>query len=275
MNEILNFELIHFKDTIITVGNILAVVLVLLITQGIIKLLGTMLRRTMRKRLMPDGRQSSLLQLLAYIFWTFGIIIALQSLGLDITFIMASSAALLVGIGLGLQNVFKDFISGIIILLDGTVKSGDVVQVGGWVVKVQEVSLRSSTVMTREDNVVIIPNHKFIEENVINWTFNEKPSRFIIDVGVDYSSDIHQVEKVLLDTLKNRTDVLLEAPHKPFVRLSNFGASSLDFQLIFWSEHSFRIESILSQIRFTIVDEFNKHNITIPFTQVVLHNAEK
>ena len=275
MNEILNFELIHFKDTIITVGNILAVVLVLLITQGIIKLLGTMLRRTMRKRLMPDGRQSSLLQLLAYIFWTFGIIIALQSLGLDITFIMASSAALLVGIELGLQNVFKDFISGIIILLDGTVKSGDVVQVGGWVVKVQEVSLRSSTVMTREDNVVIIPNHKFIEENVINWTFNEKPSRFIIDVGVDYSSDIHQVEKVLLDTLKNRTDVLLEAPHKPFVRLSNFGASSLDFQLIFWSEHSFRIESILSQIRFTIVDEFNKHNITIPFTQVVLHNAEK
>ncbi|MEZ4893916.1 MAG: mechanosensitive ion channel [Saprospiraceae bacterium] len=275
MNEILNFELIHFKDTIITVGNILAVVLVLLITQGIIKLLGTMLRRTMRKRLMPDGRQSSLLQLLAYIFWTFGIIIALQSLGLDITFIMASSAALLVGIGLGLQNVFKDFISGIIILLDGTVKSGDVVQVGSWVVKVQEVSLRSSTVMTREDNVVIIPNHKFIEENVINWTFNEKPSRFIIDVGVDYSSDIHQVERVLLDTLKNRTDVLLEAPHKPFVRLSNFGASSLDFQLIFWSEHSFRIESILSQIRFTIVDEFNKHNITIPFTQVVLHNAEK
>lgn len=274
MNEIFNFELLHTHTMIITVGNVVSALLILLGTHLLIKAMSAMMRRSMHTRAVPEGRQRSLLQLIGYFVWTFGLIIGIQSLGLDITFLVASSAALMVGIGLGLQSVFKDFISGVIILLDGTVKSGDVVEIGGWVVRVKDVSIRSSSVVTREDNVVIIPNHKFIEENVINWTHNATPSRFELNVGVDYSSDIYLVQKVLVESIQNRSDILYDPPYVPYVRLLDFGSSSLDFQIIFWSNNMFRIESTKSQMRFSIVDVFNKNGITIPFTQLVLHQPK-
>ncbi len=273
MNEILYFELLRTQSMVITVGSIVMTLIILAGTHLLLKLLSAVLRRSMRARAVPEGRQTSLLQLISYFIWILGGIIGLQSLGVDITFFVASSAALLVGIGLGLQNVFKDFVSGIIILLDGTVKAGDVVEIGGWVVKVKDVSLRTSSVVTRDDNIVIIPNHKFIEENVINWTHNAAPTRFELDVGVDYSSDVRQVEKVLLDSVRLRDDLLQSSPHEPYVRLMNFGSSSLDFQLIFWSNSLFRIETVKSHMRFAIVEAFQKNGITIPFTQVVFHQA--
>ncbi len=274
MFELLNYELLRTNSLVITVGSILSVFLVLAATYIALKLFSAMLRRSMRQRAVSEGRQASFLQLVSYFVWTFGLIVAVQSLGLNITFLVASSAALMVGIGLGLQNVFKDFISGIIILLDGTVKAEDVVEIGGWVVKVKEVSLRSSSVLTREDNIVIIPNHKFIEENVINWTHNATPSRFELNVGVDYASDIDQIEQVLLEVVGKRDDILYAPQYTPFIRLMNFGSSSLDFQVIFWSNNMFRIETTKSQIRFDIVRAFHKNGITIPFTQVVLHQAQ-
>ncbi|HRI58944.1 MAG TPA: mechanosensitive ion channel [Saprospiraceae bacterium] len=273
MNEILKYELLHIASIVITVGNIVALFLILTGAYLLLRLLTSMLRRLMRARAVPEGRQDSFLQLTGYVVWTLAVIFGLQSLGLNITFLVASSAALLIGIGLGLQNVFKDFVSGIIILLEGTVKAGDVVEIDGWVVKVKEVSLRTSRVVTREDNVVIIPNHKFIEENVINWTHNATPSRFELNVGVDYASNIRQVERVLIECARQHDDLLQTDPHRPYVRLMDFGSSSLDFQIIFWSNNMFRIESVKSQLRFAIVEAFHTKGITIPFTQVVLHQA--
>ena len=182
---------------------------------------------------------------------------------------------MLVGIGLGLQNIFKDFISGITLLTEGTIKVDDIVEVDGMVVKVNEISLRTSIVTTREDNVVIIPNHEFIEESIVNWTANKLPSRFTIEVAVDYSSDEHIVEKVLIECALNHKDVLNDKEFSPSVRLSNFGNSSLDFQLIFYSFNLFRIESVKSKLRFHILEAFRKNNITIPFPQHVIHYADK
>lgn len=274
MNEILNYELLHTASATITLGSILSLLLILLGAYILLKMLKSVLRRSMRKRQVPEGRQDSFLQLIGYVVWVVGTIMGLQTLGVDITFLIASSAALLIGIGLGLQNVFKDFVSGIIILLEGTVKVGDVVEIDGWVVKVKEVSLRTSRVVTREDNVVLIPNHRFIEENVINWTHNATPSRFELNVGVDYASNIRLVEKVLIDCARQHDDLLQSEKHEPSVRLMNFGSSSLDFQLIFWSNNMFRIESVKSQLRFTIMDAFQANHINIPFNQVVVHQAE-
>ena len=273
MNDILNYELLHLSSFVFTIGNLVALLLILAGAYLLLRLLTTVLRRSLSARSVPESRQDSFVQLTGYFVWTLGSILGLQSLGVNITFLMASSAALLIGIGLGLQNVFKDFVSGIIILLEGTVKAGDVVEINGWVLKVKEVSLRTSCVVTREDNVVIIPNHKFIEENVINWTHNATPSRFELNVGVDYASDIRKVERTLLACAQQHDDVLQADPHRPYVRLMNFGSSSLDFQLIFWSNNMFRIESAKSQLRFAIMDAFQEHNITIPFTQVVVHQA--
>jgi small-conductance mechanosensitive channel len=199
----------------------------------------------------------------------------LQSLGIDITFLIASSAALLVGIGLGLQNVFNDFVSGVILLIEGTIKADDIVEVDGLVVKVDEISLRTSKVTTREDNVVIIPNHKFTGEKIINWTNNMLPSRFYIEVGVDYSSDVNLVEKILIECAVGHQDVMKDKEYFPFVRFKSFGDSSLNFQLIFYSNNLFRIENVKSKLHFQILDAFRKNNITIPFPQHVIHYANK
>ncbi len=273
MTEILDFELLHTHSLLITVGSIVMATVILAGTYILLKIISAILRRSMRKRSIPESRQLSLIQLVSYVVWTFGIILGIQHFGLDITLLVASSAALLVGIGLGLQNVFKDFISGIIILIDGTIKAGDVVEIGGWVVKVKEVSLRTASVITREDITVIIPNHKFIEENVVNWSHDVAPTRFELDVGVDYTSNTREVERLLIQCALENEEILKTEGYEPFVRLINFGSSSLDFQLAFWSNNLFRIEKTKSQLRFAILDVFLEHNISIPFTKVMVHQA--
>ncbi|MCB0726995.1 MAG: mechanosensitive ion channel [Ignavibacteriae bacterium] len=223
----------------------------------------------------PDGRLQAVIQLLKYVLWIFTILTCLNILNIDITFLIASSAALLVGLGLGMQIIFKDFMSGIVLLIEGTIKVNDIVEIENKIMKVREISLRTSTVLTRDDNIVIIPNHKFVEENVINWTHNTAPTRFIIDVGVDYSSDVDLVTKCLLQAVNSNTDIFIGEKYKPFVRFHDFGASALDFQLVFWSHNLFRIETTKSNIRYEITRIFRENNITIPFLQVVLHQSEK
>lgn len=275
MKEILKTEIISTGSFSLTIGNILSGVLIFIVSYFFIKIISALVTHSFKKKNKADGRHLSIIQLIKYLIWSLAFVFILQSLGLNITFLMASSAALLVGIGLGLQDIFKDFVSGITLLTEGTIKVNDIVEVDGMVVKVNEISLRTSIVATREDNVVIIPNHKFIEEKIINWTANKLPSRFAIEVAIDYSSDEYLVEKLLIECALNHKDVLSDKEFCPSVRLSSFGNSSLDFQLIFYSFNLFRIESVKSKLRFGILEAFRKNNITIPFPQRVIHYANK
>jgi small-conductance mechanosensitive channel len=274
MKDILREELFTLGDLTLTAGDLLKVILIISFAYLLIRIVSTLIERRFRKKTTPDGRHYSIIQLVKYLVWTVAVVFVIQSLGINITFLVASSAALLVGIGLGLQNVFKDFISGVIILIEGTIKVDDVVEVAGMVAQVKEISIRTSKVVTREDIHVIIPNHKFIEENVVNWTHSQTPTRFNISVGVDYSSDPRVVENILLHCSSQHPDILLSNPaYKPHVRFQDFGNSSLDFQLFFYSHNLFRIETVKSQIRYLIIDEFRKHNVSIPFPQRVIHYA--
>lgn len=275
MKSIIEYQLFHVSDFSLTVGNIIFSIGVIIANILFIKIISGLISRHFKKKGDKDRRQYSIIKLVKYLMWTFAFILALQALGLNITFLIASSAALLVGFGIGMQIIFKDFMSGIILLMEGIIKRGDIVEVEGEVLKVREISWRTSRVITREDKVVIIPNHKFTEENVINWSHNLSPTRFVIEVGVDYSSNLEIVPKCLLESVVNNADVIQVEEHAPFVRFNNFGSSSLDFQLVFWSDNLFRIESTKSVIRFEIARIFKENNITIPFTQVVIHNAEK
>ncbi len=275
MNEILKTEIISTGNFTLTIGNVLSAVLIYVVAYLFLKIISAVLTHSFKKKNRADGRHVSLIQLIKYFVWTLAFVFILQSLGLNIAFLIASSAALLVGIGLGLQNIFKDFISGITLLTEGTIKVNDIVEVDGMVVRVNEISLRTSIVTTREDNVVIIPNHEFVEDSIINWTANMLPSRFSINVGVDYSSDAPLVEKILIECALKHQDVLTDKEFSPTVRLSDFGNSSLDFQLVFYSFNLFRIENVKSQIRFLILEAFRESNITIPFPQRVIHYTNK
>jgi small-conductance mechanosensitive channel len=275
MQEILNYEILKFKEYILTFGSILFTFIVILFNVLLIKGITKIVFRISSNNIHNDGRKYAVIQLLKYVLWVITLIICLQIIGIDVTFIIASSAALLVGLGLGMQVIFSDFISGIILLIEGTIKVDDIIEVENEIMKVMEITLRTSRVVTRDEKVVIVPNHRFLTENVINWTHKSTPTRFLINVGVDYSSDARVVEKALLQAVRGNPQVIDDAPFKPFVRLSDFGASSYDFQLIFWSNNLFRIESTKSGIRFAIIEAFKQHNITIPFNQLVIHQAIK
>ena len=274
MKKFLNKSLIDYGAFDITIGSILSTIVILVLIYLSIQFTSIVIKKSLRRQNKLDARSLSLIQLIKYVVWTFGILFAFHNAGINVTFLIASSAALLVGVGLGLQNIFKDFMSGIIILVEGTVKVNDIVEVDNMVVKLQQISLRTSMVMTRDDKVLIIPNHKFIENNVVNWTHNEAPTRFTISVGVDYSSDTRLVEKCIIECASKNKEVLNRFPYQPFVRLKNFGSSALEFELLFWSENLFRIENTKSEIRFAIRDSFKQNNITIPFTQMVIHQAK-
>jgi small-conductance mechanosensitive channel len=193
----------------------------------------------------------------------------LDTLGIRLTLLLAGSAALLVGIGLGLQQVFKDIVSGFFLLFEGNLKVGDVVELEGDVGIVKEIGFRTTKIENRDNIILIIPNSKFIGENVINWSHIEQKTRFSVDVGVAYGSDVELVKKVLLECARDHQEVT-EYP-KPFVRFDDFGNSSLDFQLFFWTDNAFRVENIKSDLRFAIDKKFRENKITIPFPQRDVH----
>ena len=217
------------------------------------------------------GRRISIYHLIKYFAWVCVISLIITIAGSDITILIAGSAALLVGIGFGLQNIFSDLISGLFMLFERKVKVGDVMEVDNIVGKVQEINLRTSVLLTRDGYDIIVPNHKFITENVINWSHHSFDRRFQIEVGVSYESDIDLVTKCLLDCCNEQKELITTEEHKPNVRFSDFGDSALIFYLMFWTKDIFHVEQIKSQLRYRIFKSFRENKITIPFPQRDIH----
>ncbi|MFZ1704766.1 MAG: mechanosensitive ion channel domain-containing protein [Saprospiraceae bacterium] len=190
-------------------------------------------------------------------------------MGFNITILLAGSAALLVGLGLGIQNLFSDYISGIIILFDSSIKVGDIIEINNIVGKVQEIKLRTSLVLTRDDRYIIIPNTELTKSPIINWTHYDISARFSISVGVAYHSDVHLVKSLILQAVKENEHVL-QTP-EPFVRFDDFGDSALQFNVFFWAHDVFRVENIKGQIRESITQKFRNNAVEIPFPQRVVH----
>lgn len=267
----------HFIETVIfrigkyevQVSDLLVVLLIFLVTKFVL----WVIRKAIFRKSNGDRREMSnaysLYQIIKYLLWIFAILFMMQTLGISITVLLAGSAALLVGIGLGLQQTFNDFISGVILLIEGTTRVGDVLEVDGQVVEIQEIGIRTSKGLTRDDIIVIIPNSAITNSKVINWSHQVKRTRFRIDVGVAYGSDVDLVVKILEASALEHPDI----SHKENIeaRFVNFGNSSLDFQLLFFSDDVFRIEKVKSEIRKIINRKFIENNITIPFPQVDLH----
>ncbi len=223
------------------------------------------LKRYFLRKEIDLGRQYTITRFIVYIGSIIGFLTILRTMGVDPSWIIGSGAALLVGIGLGLQQTFNDLISGIIILVEGTVEVGDIVKVDGMVAKMRKIGLRVSEVETRDSSVLLIPNSKLVVDNVNNWSHYNKPTRFQVNVGVSYTSDVRLVEKLLLQAADEHSKVL-DKP-APRVQFIDFGSSSLDFTLHFFAVERMAIEFIKSDLRFNIISMFREHNVEIPFPQ--------
>lgn len=273
IDNILSFVLLHYKGHSLTVFELVSVLAIFLVTKIFLWLIKKTLNRENKFHKLDKGSLFALFQLIKYIIWIISIGFMLEMIGIKITLLLAGSAALLVGIGLGLQQTFNDILSGIILLFEHSVKVDDILEIDGDIVKIQEIGLRTSKGLNRNQIVVILPNSLITTNKVINWSHQTKKTLFKIDVGVAYDSDVEFViellEKSVLEHPEILKDDLLEA------RLVNFGSSSLDFQVLFYSQNIFYIEKIKSDIRRIIIKNFNEHNITIPFTQVDLNMKSK
>jgi small-conductance mechanosensitive channel len=269
INKILEFVVFRIGTHELKVSSLLLVLFIFLITKLLIWIIKIGFFKKRRFRKLDHSSSYSLYQIIRYLLWIISISLILETLGISITVLIAGSAALLVGIGLGLQQTFNDFISGIILLIEGTTKIGDVLEIDGDVVIIQTIGLRTSKGLNRDDIIVIIPNSLITTNKVINWSHQSKKTRFRINVGVAYGSNVDLVIKILEESAFEHPDItdknLVEA------RLIDFGNSSLDFQVLFFSDNAFRIEKVKSDIRKIINRKFIENGITIPFPQLDLH----
>ena len=269
LNNIIVFEFLKIGKYSMTFGIVLTILIIIIFTKLLLWILRKILFRHKNIKKYEEGNLHSLFQIIKYVIWIITILIILDTLGLELNVLFAGSAALLVGIGLGLQSTFKDFISGIILLFEGSIKVGDILEIDNDVVKIKKIRLRTSVAINRDDIIIILPNSLITTNKVINWSHQTKKTRFDIKVGVAYGSDVDLVISILKESaseyLNNKDTSTIN------VQFLDFGSSSLNFMLLFYSKDIFRIETIKSDIRKVINRKFIKNKITIPYPQIDLH----
>lgn len=267
---IFKFELVKIQDIAITPGKILLVIIIVVFTRVLSRFVRLVLRKNFSsKTWIDEGKEYTVYKLTKYALYGVGIAIALTSIGIDMKLILAGAGALLVGLGFGLQHLFYDLISGLIILFEGPVKVGDVIEVDGLVARVQQIDIRTSKVMTRDGKYIIIPNSKLTGERVVNWSSSESLTRFSIMVRVAFGSDTTLVKDILYQCALRHPDV---SKNKEItVRLENFGDYYFEFNIFFWAKKTWNVETTQSEIRLEIDREFRTHGIRIPYPHRDLH----
>jgi small-conductance mechanosensitive channel len=204
-----------------------------------------------------------------------GLLIIVQTAGINLTTLNVIAGAVGIGVGFGLQTIAANFISGLILLVGRPIKVGDRIVVGGEGGEgiegdVMEIGARATTVLTNDNIAVIVPNTNFVEQTVVNWSHNDRRVRFKIPVQVAYGTDVRKAEQLLVDVAKADSNVL-ESP-APAVRFLEFGDSGLKLELRAWSTSLIHRKGLLiSNLNFAIYDAFNEHGIEIPFPQRVVH----
>jgi len=223
----------------------------------------------LRKRMDPGARHVAG-TLARYLMLLVGLLAIVQTAGIDLTTFNVLAGAVGIGVGFGLQNVVSNFIAGVIIMFERPIRVGDRIEVGGVEGNVVEIGARGTTVVTNDNIAVIVPNSKFITENVVNWKYTDINVRFRIPVSVAYASDARLVERVLLEIADADPDVLKEPA--PTVRFMGFGDDGLSIELRAWSASLVdRKGKLISQLNFAIYERFQHEGIEFPFPQRDLH----
>nr|WP_238934716.1 mechanosensitive ion channel domain-containing protein [Aurantibacter crassamenti] len=263
----MTYQVINTKDIHITIGTLIAIVLVIILVSLLLKFIN----KFVTKKLPEEDKNKfvSIFNFLRYLLYILVVVTVLSSSGVDLTVLLTASAALFVGLGFALQYLFQDIISGIMMIMDQSLHVGDIIEVDGKVGRVFEIRLRTTRALTRDDKVVVIPNHIFLTDSIYNYTQNHKTTREYVRVGVAYGSDVRLVSKILEEVVRDQHGVLRNP--KPFVIFEDFGDSALMFTINFYINDSFGDPKIKSAIRFAIDDKFRKNNISIPFPQRDVH----
>jgi small-conductance mechanosensitive channel len=253
----------------------LLLIIKIIIIFSILFWLAGKLSRLVTKRIdSSDGLTPSIKVLLnkiaRFLIFTSAILFTLSAVGVNLSAFAFLGGAVGVGLGFGLQKIVSNFISGIIILADKSIKPGDVVEIGnvyGWV---RKLDTRFVSVVTRSGKEFLIPNEDFITKEVINWSYSDELVRVDAEVGVSYNSDLRLVQEIMMQAVEEKKRILTDP--EPNVLLIGFGDSSVNFELRFWiSDPRNGIQNIRSEVLFSIWDRFKENEVEIPFPQQDYH----
>jgi len=270
--DFINYKFIESKKFTFSFYHILVVVAIYFISKLLVNITKLYIsKRFKEKNEINQGSIYVYHQLAKYVIYIFSFFTCLKALEIDIAFLLAGSTALIVGLGLGLQDVFKDMFSGVILLFEGNVKVGDIIEMSNSgttepiVAKILRINVRTTQIETREGNVLIIPNNKLTQEHVENWSHGSELSRFKINISVAYGTDTELISRLLKQAALSHPKVKKSQP--VLVRLADFGDNGLKMELLFWADQSWDINNCKSEIRLEVDRLFREYKIVIPFQQ--------
>lgn len=229
----------------------------------------------LQKKVLPHtplqaSQQYAIARVISYVVFALGLVVGLESLGLNLSSLVVVGGALGIGVGLGLQAIVSNFVAGLILLLEQPIKLGDRIEVGNTMGDVVSLRARSTWIRTNENVVIIVPNSDFINQSVTNWTANDRQVRISLRFGIGYDCDPKTVREITLGVAKAHRDVLPDPPSE--VIFIEFGDSSLNFELRVWTTQQVQTPMRLkSDLYFAIFEAFREHKIEIPFPQRDLH----
>jgi potassium efflux system protein len=269
LKEFLDRKLLSVAGAPITPGSLLVGSAVIFFAFAVANLLAFSVRRVLRARGTAQGVQFAVAKIVRYTVTAVGLLGAVNAMGFRLDALLAASAVLAVGIGFGLQNIAQNFISGIILLLEQPVRHGDFVRVGGTLGTVEDIGLRATHIITRDEVTMIVPNSALITAEVVNHSRPTTSLRIRVTVGVAYGTETDKVRSVLLDVARTTEGVLATPPAE--VRLEDFADSAMLFALFCWIPNARDDLRVSSAIRFAIEKAFRQAAIVMPFPQREVH----
>jgi small-conductance mechanosensitive channel len=265
IKEFLDHRLVSIGGSPVSVGSLLVGATIVVVSFAIANILAFSTRRFLRLRDAEQGAQFAIAKIVRYSVISLGVIIGTNTMGLRLDALLAASAVLAVGIGFGLQNIAQNFVSGLILLVERPVRHGDFIRVGNNHGTVDDIGLRATHIITRDEVTMIIPNSALVTAEVVNHSRPTTNLRIRVDVAVAYGTDTAKVKRVLLAVAENEPTVL-DTPTAE-VRFEAFADSAMMFSLLCWIGHPKEDLRISSALRFAIEAAFRKEGIEIPFPQ--------
>ena len=266
LEKIFTTPLFYLGDKHLSLSSIVELLFLVLGVFIVARVLSEWIKRGLLVRMKLDrGSREAIAALSSYILAGCGLIIVLQSEGINLRSLTVIAGVVGIGFGFGLQNLASNFISGITLLFEHQIRVGDFVEIDNLLGTVENISIRSTIIRTIDGLFVIVPNIKFVENNIINWSYKDPKCRIRVPVGVAYGTDPLLVTEVLLVAARMEPNVLSHP--SPKVWFQKFGDSALNFELLVWIDHPQESDQIKSALNFLIEHELRNRGIEIPFPQ--------
>ncbi|MBD2175486.1 mechanosensitive ion channel [Pseudanabaena sp. FACHB-1998] len=275
LHEIFTAQILDIGGTKFSIATFASLLSLIVLSLFISRLISELIRRSLLTRLRINrGLQEAITVFIKYLLIVLSSTIILQTAGFNLSSLAVIAGVIGIGIGFGLQNIASNFISGLVLLFEQTLKVGDYIEIGELKGTIEKISIRSTILRTDDDVFVIVPNQRFLENNTVNWSYAGHTCRIHIPISVAQDTDLLILTEALLTAARHEPRVLSNPP--PEVWFKKFGGDSLDFELLVWIDEPDVNEPIRSSLNFRIAYEIRERGIIVPFPtrEIILRNPQ-